>query len=264
METFILEMRKFPNGRNAFHFQLFKKNSHRRFSHGSFDALRSLEGFKAVEASAGVTEKKQSKPLGTFALVWVDRKGENVFTEKLLQKIRSVENKMMADVDFSKTCIFIPNTTTCSKPFSAAFSLGFFNETNGNILDVSSQLSILSSSQSLAGGGAFFFDKTFSKTNQKSQITRSVFTFGGPLEGFKNVADEKTKREQIMTKLKGIAERWDAILRGFRNDTGKASDADCKILKKKWMICSFVSQCKLSTQGLTSPIRKLTISSLVM
>eukprot|EP00003_Mantamonas_plastica_P025865 TRINITY_DN5158_c0_g1_i4.p1 TRINITY_DN5158_c0_g1~~TRINITY_DN5158_c0_g1_i4.p1 ORF type:complete len:898 (+),score=278.51 TRINITY_DN5158_c0_g1_i4:1276-3969(+) len=195
------------------------------------DAFQGLRQFESEEAIKDETQPQQSQPFGGFSLIYIPRKGDNVFTPTLIEKMKAIEAELRKDKDWTKFCLRKFNSTECQDPSSPVTFLGFFNKTTDTLLDVPARLQYWADNEKQldASGVSYFFGRDFSKSNPKSLVTRANLQFGGPHKGYKNMGN-RTDNNKMYGQYFEIATRWDAILNKYRNDTAGTKDPDLQVL----------------------------------
>lgn len=115
----------------------------------------------------------------------------NLLTPANMQAIKAFEDELTAREDFRKFCVRDQNDPNdiCDE---ATYEPTFISKVFSGV-DLTSQAEIDTKAHAVANdpNQRALFDKTFSASNHNSKFARSIIVFGGPLEGYADIFDDK-------------------------------------------------------------------------
>eukprot|EP00164_Ancoracysta_twista_P001242 GFYU01001629.1.p1 GENE.GFYU01001629.1~~GFYU01001629.1.p1 ORF type:complete len:1046 (-),score=368.07 GFYU01001629.1:102-3239(-) len=184
------------------------------------DALEDARKFVFGSGTTGSLKERELENENTFNFVFRDD-GDNLFTAQKIAKIREIQNIFAARAEYATDLCQLQyngNTATGCR-LALAITNEFYPHVDGQTIiyngngttqaDLTTTLNRLSADRFKY---AYYFDKSFSATNQKSKYTRSTFFMGLPLKGFTSTDSEEQdeKMEKFMEDIeKDLIEYFD-------------------------------------------------------
>ena len=179
----------------------------------AWTAREEYDGYYSRTPTANYREKNYPR---ADVFLYYDAQGNNAFTKASLQKIASIENELSSIPKYQSTYCQLGGSGSCQKPvsvirfFDGSFSSisATFNDPNfDNIVAV---LYEASTNAQTAGLFRFFLGKNgaVTSTSAYTDVTRSMFQLGYPLQNYKNEEDyEAHIRDWMVEDVKPILVR---------------------------------------------------------